>query len=161
MIGQSREAESDSEDSETNYCQTKMYNRNQDNFHLTNKKALFYNLIQYYESIGEDPFKTIPITFHITEGTTDAQFTKFKHHFDEIEQTITKAKSEQVQREKGSETSSEEEEEEEDTSLIPDNVWIIKPGEYTNRGTGINVSRSLNEITSIVSGCRAKRTFIL
>jgi hypothetical protein len=30
-------------------------------------------------------------------------------------------------------------------------VWIVKPGENTNRGNGINVSSSLPEIKSLVS----------
>ena len=34
---------------------------------------------------------------------------------------------------------------------VPKNVWIIKPGENTNRGNGINVSSSLPEIKSLVS----------
>jgi hypothetical protein len=31
------------------------------------------------------------------------------------------------------------------------NVWIVKPGEVTNRGNGINVCDNLNEIRQIVS----------
>jgi len=34
---------------------------------------------------------------------------------------------------------------------VPRNVWIVKPGENTNRGNGINVSSSLAEIKSLVS----------
>jgi tubulin---tyrosine ligase len=34
---------------------------------------------------------------------------------------------------------------------VPKNVWIVKPGENTNRGNGINVSSSLPEIKSLVS----------
>ncbi len=34
---------------------------------------------------------------------------------------------------------------------VPKNVWIVKPGENTNRGIGINVSSSLPEIKSLVS----------
>lgn len=41
------------------------YNKLEDNFHLSNKKALFFNLRNYYEAIGQDPFLAIPITFHI------------------------------------------------------------------------------------------------
>ena len=33
---------------------------------------------------------------------------------------------------------------------VPKNVWIIKPGENTNRGNGINVSSNFNEIKSLV-----------
>jgi hypothetical protein len=43
------------------------------------------------------------------------------------------------------------------------NIWIIKPGENTNRGVGISVSSSLKEIRNIVEEADYdnKRTFIL
>jgi tubulin--tyrosine ligase len=49
---------------------------------------------------------------------------------------------------------------------VPKNVWIIKPGENTNRGNGINVSSNLNEIKSLIqkagSGKDGKeRTYII
>lgn len=31
------------------------------------------------------------------------------------------------------------------------NIWIIKPGENTNRGCGINVAKDLEHIKGIVS----------
>jgi|LauGreDrversion4_2_1035121.scaffolds.fasta_scaffold97675_1 hypothetical protein len=34
---------------------------------------------------------------------------------------------------------------------VPKNVWIVKPGENTNRGNGINVSSTLCEIRQLVS----------
>lgn len=48
---------------------------------------------------------------------------------------------------------------------VPRNVWIIKPGENTNRGNGINVSSNLNEIRSLVQKAGAvggkERTYII
>lgn len=45
------------------------------------------------------------------------------------------------------------------------NVWIIKPGENTNRGCGIQVSNYLSEIQSMMSELRTNpkshRTFIV
>lgn len=43
------------------------------------------------------------------------------------------------------------------------NVWIIKPGEDTNRGSGIIVSKDLNEIKSLVrdKSSRANKSAIL
>ena len=38
----------------------------------------------------------------------------------------------------------------------PLNTWIIKPGENTNRGVGINVSRDLNEIKGLCCGGKTK-----
>ena len=43
-----------------------MYNRLEDNYHLSNKKALFMNLNSYYKAIGYDPYEVaIPLTFHV------------------------------------------------------------------------------------------------
>lgn len=38
------------------------------NFHLSNKKAIFYNMKVYYEAIKESPFDYLPLTFHIKDG---------------------------------------------------------------------------------------------
>jgi len=38
------------------------------NYHLTNKKALFWNLTSYYKMLGNDPWKNVPLTFHIENG---------------------------------------------------------------------------------------------
>ena len=43
-------------------------------------------------------------------------------------------------------------------------MWIIKPGENTNRGTGIQVSRDINHIKSIVNNSQVygkKRSYIV
>lgn len=43
------------------------------------------------------------------------------------------------------------------------NIWIIKPGENTNRGNGISVSKDLQEIVSLIeeSTKSKKRTCIV
>jgi hypothetical protein len=50
-----------------------MHNHLTHNFHLGNKKALFYNLKEYYELTSGNLFRTIPLTFHIKTGTKDLQ----------------------------------------------------------------------------------------
>ena len=55
----------------------KLANKIEDNYHLCNKKALFVNMKNYYEAIGEDPFDSLPVTFHIKEGLTDPNFLAF------------------------------------------------------------------------------------
>ena len=37
-----------------------------------------------------------------------------------------------------------------DNAEISQNIWIIKPGENTNRGVGISVSSQLKEIRQII-----------
>jgi hypothetical protein len=46
----------------------------ENNYHLSNKKALYYNMKIYYESIGQDWFNVLPLTFHIKEGPSDKEF---------------------------------------------------------------------------------------
>lgn len=50
----------------------------ENNFHLSNKKAIFYNMKVYYEAIGVEYFQRLPLTFHIKEGLNDVQFQKFE-----------------------------------------------------------------------------------
>lgn len=81
-----------------------MYNKLEDNYHLSNKKALFLNMRCYYEALGEDPFHALPVTFHIKSGLDDPEFHKFKAYFENL------------------------------MAENKPNIWIIKPGENTNRG---------------------------
>ena len=41
---------------------------------------------KYYRSIGRDPFDVLPLTFHITKGTTDKVYYKFMQVFREHEE---------------------------------------------------------------------------
>ena len=78
------------------------------------------------EHINEDPFKYIPLTFHVKDGIVDKEFLKFVDYYN-----------------------SQTKQMEEDKRLK--NIWIIKPGENTNRGCGINVTKDLDSIKGIVS----------
>ena len=61
-----------------------MYNRLEDNFHLSNKKALFINMCNYYKRLGLDPFQVaIPVTFHI-KSQTDPEFDRFIKYYNKI-----------------------------------------------------------------------------
>ena len=94
----------------------KLYNKMEGNEQLSNKKNLFSNLKAYYESIGEDPFITLPLTFLVKDGINDQSFISFREYFEQN----------------------------------PNLMWIIKPGENSNRGQGIKVVKDLKEIQSIV-----------
>lgn len=63
---------------------TTSHNHLESHFHLSNKKALFYNFKTYMEHIGEDAFKYIPLTFHIKEGVNDKEFHKFSEHYHKL-----------------------------------------------------------------------------
>jgi hypothetical protein len=66
----------------------RIYNKIEDNFHLSNKKALFYNMTSYYKAIGKDPFHGIPVTFHIVNGVNDPEFDRFKVFYQKLDSDI-------------------------------------------------------------------------
>ena len=108
-----------------------MHNRLEQNKHLCSKKKLFENLKKYYEKNQKAVFDYLPITFHIKSGNSDASFSEFKKEFSKISENKN------------------------------ENVWIIKPGENTNRGKGIKVANSLSEIQQIISNEQENRTYII
>ena len=55
------------------------------NYVLGNKKAMFYNMKQYYELKNDDVFKYLPKTFHIYYGVKDAQFLSFVKYYKDRE----------------------------------------------------------------------------
>lgn len=85
-----------------------IYNKLEDNYHLANKKALFMNVSNYYKALGYDPFDVaIPLTFHI-KSQTDPEYSRFEKMFNKYQ-----------------------------SDRSNQNIWIIKPGENSNRGVGI------------------------
>lgn len=102
----------------------KVCNHLESHIHLSNKKALYYNMRTYYECLGENPFDYIPLTYHIQEGSSDPQFEIFLKQYEENQSEEAKKKIQ--------------------------NIWIVKPGENTNRGNGINVCKDLDNIMNIV-----------
>ena len=117
-------------------------NHQENNFHLSNKKAIYYNMKIYYESLGQNPFDFMPLTYHIKEGDSDREFQKF------IETYNNPGNSEILKK----------------YPKYGQGLWIIKPGENTNRGCGIQVSRDLAHIRSLVQTQHVnghKRSYII
>jgi len=108
----------------------RLYNHVEGNGHLANKKAMFYNMKAYYESIGKDPFKVLPITFHIKEGKNDKEYQKFIEEYEKNKEHT-------------------------------ENIWIIKPGENTNRGRGITIIRSICGLDKILIDTNKRHTYIV
>jgi len=73
--------EEEEEEQGVNLFTTKVYNRLENNYHLSNKKALFWNISEYYKSKGQDPWSALPVTFHIDHGINDPEFKKFLQYF--------------------------------------------------------------------------------
>lgn len=111
-----------------------MYNKLEDHFHLSNKKALFLNMKNYYEAVKEDISFALPLTFHI-KSLTDPEHYKFKDYYLRTQSEATNSNT---------------------------NIWIIKPGENTNRGQGIEVRKELSEIEQLIREYEGdKRTVIV
>ena len=111
----------------------KVYNKLPGNHELAWKKYLFQNMYNYYKKKDIDPFTRIPLTYHIKVGSYDSAFRTFYAKFIELQ------RSEQV------------------------NIWIVKPGENTNRGFGIKVCSKIEEIIDAVNEFSEEygRTFIV
>ena len=118
----------------------KLYNKFEFNQHLANKKGLYRNLKSFYELIGSDIFNYHPITFHIKNTENDEEYKKFLESFQKFEKKKANKKTK--------------------------NLWILKPGENSNRGNGIHLCKKLSEINEIISDSNElkssnPRTFIL
>jgi tubulin---tyrosine ligase len=114
----------------------------ENNFHLSNKKAIYYNMKVYYDATKQDTFDYLPLTFHIKEGLSDREFEKFEMCYN--------APGEHPHLQK--------------YASMGRDLWIVKPGENTNRGCGITVCRELQQIKQIVSNNNVngkKRSYII
>ena len=65
-------------------------------------------------------FEALPLTFHIAKGIEDQEFKHFQSVYDELQKC-----------KKNSDLK---------------NIWIMKPGENSNRGNGITVCHSFQEV---------------
>lgn len=106
---------------DNNFHSFKLHNHLENNFNLSNKKGMFYNMRYYYTSIQENVFDHLPVTFHIQNGLKDNEYKNFLDFYNK----------------KNEEKAS--------------NIWIIKPGEMTNRGTGIDVCNDLQQIKEVLT----------
>jgi hypothetical protein len=93
---------------------------------------------QYYELSGKNVFDYLPMTFHIEVGTDDPEYTKFLNYFYEKARKVKRMKTEESDHSNSK------------NKIIPINAWIVKPGEFTNRGNGIKVCLNLDEIKAII-----------
>ncbi|CAD8123980.1 unnamed protein product [Paramecium sonneborni] len=116
----------------------KMHNHMQDNWHLGNKKALFYNMRNYMKIIKEEYTKYIPRTFHIQQGITDPEYIKFIDYYN-------KRQEEMKEQEKKLQMNYKR-----DKKIRPISLWIVKPGECSNRGNGITVCQDLLDINKFI-----------
>jgi tubulin--tyrosine ligase len=79
-----------------------MYNQIEDSWNLSNKKALYINMKNYYENMGEDPFQHMPVTYHVKKGVEDPEFVKFAEFFGQTQIHLQQASGASI--ESGEET---------------------------------------------------------
>lgn len=94
-----------------------MHNHLEDNWNLGNKKALFYNMRRYYQATNQDYFDYMPVTFHIQNGSQDKEYAKLVAYYYKRSKSKNK------------------------------NLWIVKPGENTNRGTKSLIILTISKAT--------------
>ena len=150
-----------------------------ENNQLTNKSELFVNMRDYYKGIGQNPYSVLPVTYMIS-NTNDPEFKQFEQYYHATRNKITeikrlldaelqnyykkrandgktKSKRKRIENEYGDESEYDLYEDDEEVKAIrkkykvPCNTWIVKPGEDTNRGKGINVASEFHEIKSLTA----------
>ena len=119
-----------------NPSEIRIHNHFESNFQLGNKKALFHNLKAYLESINEEVFSNIPVTFHIRKGILDPEYQVFLQYYHENYEKNDKILENPEEKSKFS---------------LKKKLFIIKPGEHSNRGNGILITDDLNQIKQIIS----------
>jgi tubulin---tyrosine ligase len=65
---------------------------------MNNKKALFLNMRNYYDALGQNVFDNLPVTFHIKNGENDPEFTRFKTYYDKAEEEVKLRKAQRAKK---------------------------------------------------------------
>eukprot|EP00930_Biecheleria_cincta_P028934 TRINITY_DN20139_c0_g1_i1.p1 TRINITY_DN20139_c0_g1~~TRINITY_DN20139_c0_g1_i1.p1 ORF type:complete len:685 (-),score=88.49 TRINITY_DN20139_c0_g1_i1:25-2079(-) len=85
---------------------------------LTTKAGIRESMVKLYLPLGRDPFGAVPLTFIVREGTADPQFALWRQAFDGFE------------------------------SEADHKIWLVKPGDRGNRGCGIKIYNTVEEIAA-------------
>ena len=116
-----------------NPLEQRICNHLENNFVLGNKKCLFLNIKNYYKLIQKDFKDIIPLTFHI-KSIDDAEWKNFVRVFEDM--SLLNKKNINIKSNSDQFTDNNK----------SHNIWIVKPGENSNRGTGIKIFNDLNSI---------------
>ena len=124
----------------------RLHNHFVNNYIIGNKKTLFQTMSLYYKHQNDYVFNHLPCTYHVQAGLEDEQFLRFLRFYYQRGKDI---RNETPKSEK-----------------MEENVWIVKPGENSNRGMGIRVCKTLEDIKAIVKQKEknmdgSDRTFII
>jgi tubulin polyglutamylase TTLL1 len=101
-------------------CTSRMQNKLEYHYNLSDKKSLYCNMKIYYERSGRNVFENLPLTFHISGDLKDVEEFKLA------------------------------------AKCSPKTLWIVKPGENTNRGNGIFLSDDSKQILAQIEEQKGK-----
>ncbi len=122
------------------------------NCNLGDKKSLYMNLLRYCEATKKDVCDIVPLTFHVRN---EEDLSRFREAFATYRNQLDYVKS-KLREDEGDAA----QEEYKRFLKYNRNMWIVKPGENSNRGTGILVSKDLKEIEEFVADTSA-HTYIV
>ena len=107
----------------------RLYGRMEDNYHIANKKGLLINLKDYYRLNGKCVFesKVFPHTFLLKA--------KDRRFMQEGEYMSSSPELDRLRKH---------------MSENPKAIWIVKPGENSNRGAGITLCENNQELEVIL-----------
>jgi len=73
ILGRCRRNDEKDDEKEENITSHNLmaYSKQENNYHLSNKKAIYYNMKVYFEALGIEYHSQLPLTFHIKEGLSD------------------------------------------------------------------------------------------
>lgn len=101
----------------------RMYNHLEGSCYLGHKRSMYKCLLLYYLLIGRDIGEVVPLTFHVKNGKKDEEYGKFVEMYGKCAENRDGSR----------------------------NVWIVKPGENTNRGNGITIANTVAEVNRAIS----------
>lgn len=62
----------------------RIHNHLSQNYYIGNKKALFYNFKRLCEFRGDNAFKYLPLTYHISRGIDDPTYQEFLQTYENL-----------------------------------------------------------------------------
>jgi len=98
----------------------RVHNHFEGDYWLTAKAGLRESIVNFYLAHGRDPFGAVPLTFVVKHGSGDKEYAQWRRAYDAISETKNQR------------------------------IWLVKPGDKANRGNGIRIYDSAEEVADRV-----------